>query len=82
MRLLKAIELSNAYLSSDLPNNTWQVMILALAVLCPWGKVPHFSIIPVVRKPHLRSNKENFSVINNNATVIDNILVDDGPVAR
>lgn len=57
-------------------------MILALAVLCPWGKVPHFSIIPVVRKPHLRSNKENFSVINNNATVIDNILVDDGPVAR
>lgn len=57
-------------------------MILALAVLCPRGKVPHFSIISVVREPHLRSNKENLSVINNNTTVIDNILVDDGPVAK
>jgi hypothetical protein len=54
-------------------------VIFILPVLLPWGEVAEFSIVAIVGKPHLRSNKQNLSIVNDYSAVIYDILVDDRP---
>jgi len=50
-------------------------------MLHPGGKVSEFTIISVVREPHLWPNEEDLLVVNDDAAVVNNVLVDDGPVS-
>ena len=55
-------------------------MILDLAVLHPWCKIPHFPVVPVVRQPHLGADMQDLVVVDDHSTIIDDILVHDWPV--
>ena len=50
-------------------------------MLHPWREVSKFSIVSVVSKPHLGSDEGNLSIIDNHATVVDDILVYDWPIS-
>ena len=55
-------------------------MVFPLSMSSPGSKVTEFAIIPVIGQPHLRTNEENFLVVNDDSTVVDHILVDYRPV--
>ena len=57
-------------------------MVLSLAMFCPWREVAHLAVIPVVRQPHFWTNEEDLTVMDDNSTVIDDILVNDRPGRR
>lgn len=46
----------------------------------PRREISQLAIISVIGHPHLRSNKENFTIVNNNATVVNDALVGNRPV--
>lgn len=52
-------------------------MILPLAMLHPRGEVPHLAVVTIVSKPHLRTDEEDLLVVDDNATVVDYVLVYD-----
>jgi len=41
----------------DVLNDSREEMILPLSVLHPGSKVPHFTVISIIREPHLRANE-------------------------
>ena len=54
-------------------------MVLYLPMLSPMGKISELAIISVVRKPHLRTNVQYFTIVNDDTTIIDDIFVNNGP---
>jgi hypothetical protein len=48
-------------------------------MLHPWCEVTQLAIISVISQPHLRSNEKDLVVVNNYATVIDYVLMNNGP---
>ena len=57
-------------------------MIFHLSMFHPRCEVSHFTIIAVVREPHLRADVENLPTVDDYATVVDDILVDHRPCYR
>jgi hypothetical protein len=57
-----------------------QEMIFVLARPCPRCEIPELAIVAVVGKPHLRSYEKNLSVVCNDATVVDHVLMHHRPV--
>lgn len=45
----------------------------------PWRKISEFTIVPVISHPHFRPDQENLSIVDDHPTIIDNVLVHDGP---
>lgn len=54
-------------------------MVFGLSVLRPWREVSQFAVVAVVSHPHLRADKQDLSVVDDNAAVVDDILVRHGP---
>lgn len=67
------------YLFSNCLNDSRKIVVLPLARFHPRCKVPQFSIIPIIRQPHLGPNEKNLAIMNNDAAIVDDILVDDRP---
>lgn len=68
------------YLSCYRLDDPWEIMVLGFTMLHPWGEVSQFSIISRVSHPHLRANEKNFVIIDDNPTIVDHVLVYDGPL--
>ena len=45
----------------------------------PRSKIAQLSIVSVIRKPHLRPNEKDLAVVNNHSTIVDYVLVNNGP---
>jgi len=56
-------------------------VVFPLLMLHPRGKVSKFTIVSVVREPHLWPNEQNLLVVDDDAAVVNDVLVDDGPVS-
>ena len=54
-------------------------MVFPLAVLHPRCEVAHFTIISVIREPHLGADKDNFFVMYDDPAVVNYILVYNRP---
>ncbi len=54
-------------------------MVLPLPMFHPWRKISEFTIVSIVSQPHFRPNQKNLSIVDDHPTVIDNVLVHDGP---
>ena len=54
-------------------------MILTLMRFHPWSEVPEFAVVSAVRHPHLWTNENDFAIVDDYATVIDDIPVHDRP---
>jgi len=68
-----------AYLTRNITDYAREIVILPLAVFHPWCEVPHLTIIAVVSQPHLRTDEKDLATVKNDATIVDNILMDHGP---
>ena len=60
-------------------NDTGQIVIFYLPMLLPRCKVSQFSIVPIIRHPHLWTNMKDLAVIDDDTAVVDHIFVDDRP---
>lgn len=60
-------------------DDTREVVILSLPMLRPWREIPHLPIIPVVCQPHFRANVQNFLAIDDDSTVVYDVLMNDRP---
>ena len=67
------------YLSGNSMDDPRQVMVLHLPMLHPRRKIPHLPVIPIVRQPHLRANVQDLVPVDDDSTVVDDVLVDNGP---
>ena len=45
----------------------------------PWGEVAHLAVVPVVGEPHFGSDEEDLVIVNDDAAVVYDVLVDNGP---
>ncbi len=54
-------------------------MVLSLTMLLPWCEVTHFPIITVIGEPHLWTDQDDFAVVNNDTTIVVDVLVNNGP---
>lgn len=54
-------------------------MIFPLSVFRPRSKITEFTIVPVIREPHLGSNKQNFAIMYNDTAVIDDVFMHNWP---
>ena len=68
------------YLASNSLDDARHIMVLNLTVLHPRREPPKLAVIPVIRHPHLRADQQNLATMNNNAAVVDHILVHDRPI--
>jgi len=66
-------------LTSDFGDHLGEVEVLDLLRLLPRREPPQFAVVPVVGEPKLRSDEEDLLVEHDDAAVVDDILVDDGP---
>jgi hypothetical protein len=48
-------------------------------MLVPRSEIPKFAIVSIVSQPHLWTDEEDLSVVNDDSTVVDHILVHDWP---
>jgi len=55
------------------------MMIFPLAMFHPRSEITQFSIVSIVGKPHLRSNEKDLAVVDNHSTIVDYVLVNNGP---
>ena len=69
-------------LSGDVGNNTREPVLLRAAVLDPGREPAQLAVVAVVGHPHLWSDEENATVVDEDAAVVDYILVRDGPAWR
>ncbi len=67
------------YLTSDRLDNSRQIMVLSLTMLLPRCEVTHFPIITVIGEPHLWTDQDDFAVVNNDTTIVVDVLVNNGP---
>ena len=56
-----------------------KVMVLPLSVFHPRSEIPELTVVPVIREPHLWSNKQYFAIMYNNAAVVYDVFMDDRP---
>jgi len=68
-----------SYLASNRLNDSGEIMVLPLTRLLPRSEVPQLAIIPIIGKPHLWAYKQNLLVMNNDTTIVDHVLVNNGP---
>lgn len=61
-------------------NKSREIEIFDLPVLVPRGEVTQLSVIPIISKPHLWTNEEDFAVENDDSTVVCYALVNYWPV--
>ena len=54
-------------------------MILTLMRFHPWSEVPEFTVVSSICHPHLWTNENDFAIVNDYATVVDNVFVHDRP---
>ena len=69
----------NTNLTSNTLDHPWKIVVFSLTMFCPWSEVAHLAVIPVIRQPHLWPNKEDLTVVNDNSTVVDDVLVNHRP---
>ena len=69
----------HAYLTGNLCDDAWQVVVLNLTMLHPRSEVAHLPVVTVIGQPHLRANMQDLVVVNDYATVVDNVLMHDWP---
>lgn len=62
-------------LASDVPNNVLQVVLLNVPGTHPRGKIAHLSVVSIVCERHLGTYKEHFTVVDQNAAVITDIVM-------
>lgn len=62
-------------LSSDGLHDPGQVMILPFAGFHPRREIAQFTIIPIVREPHLGAYEQYLAIMGDHATVIYHVLV-------
>lgn len=68
------------HLTRDSMDYTREVVVLDLSVLHPRREVSHLSVISVVREPHFRAYVEDLSAVNDDTTIVDDVLVDHWPI--
>jgi hypothetical protein len=51
-------------------------------MLRPWRKPTELPVVTVVGEPHLGTNEEDATVVNDDSAVVDDVLVGDGPAKR
>ena len=68
------------HLASNGVYHSRKVVVLPLAMFLPRCEVAHLTIVAIVCKPHLWSNQEDFTVVDDDATVVIDVLVDNGPM--
>jgi len=56
-------------------------MVFPLSMPGPGSEVAELAVVPVIRQPHLRSDEENFLVVNDHTAVVVYVLVVYWPVA-
>ena len=54
-------------------------MVFHLPMFLPWGEVAHLAVVPVVGEPHFGSDEEDLVIVNDDAAVVYDVLVDNGP---
>ena len=54
-------------------------MVLYLAMFHPRREVPHLPVVSVVREPHLWANVQDLASVDNDSTVVDDVLMNDRP---
>lgn len=69
-------------LSSHGLNDSWKVMIFALLLSRPRSEVTELAVVSVICQPHLRTDEDNFLVVNDDLTVVVHILVYNWPSKR
>jgi aspartokinase-like uncharacterized kinase len=69
----------NTDLTRDALDHSWKIVVFSLAMFCPGREVAHLTVIPVIGQPHLWPNEEDLTVMDDNSTVVDDVLVNDGP---
>ena len=69
----------NTNLTSNALDHSWEIMVFSLTVFCPLREVAHLAVIPVIRQPHFWPNEEDLTVVDDNSTVVDDVLVNDRP---
>jgi hypothetical protein len=65
-------------LSGHVGDHLGQVVLLGLLVLLPRREPPQFAVVAVVGHPHLGADQEDLFVEEDDAAVVDDVLVDDG----
>lgn len=68
-----------AHLSSNLRNHPWKPELFGLPVLHPRCEPAELAVVAVVGEPHLRADEQDASVVNDDATIVDDVAVNDGP---
>ena len=51
-------------------------------MLHPRSKPSRFSVVSIVCEPHFWSNQENLAIVKDDSTIVDDVLVHDGPIER
>jgi hypothetical protein len=69
----------NTNLTSNALDHSWKIVVFSLTMFCPWREVAHLAVIPVIRQPHFWPNEEDLTVVDDNSTVVDDVLVNDRP---
>jgi hypothetical protein len=69
----------NTYLTCNCLDHSWKIVVLNLTMFRPRREVAHLAVIPVIRQPHLWPNEEDLTVVDDNSTVVYDILVNDRP---
>jgi hypothetical protein len=69
-------------LSGNSLDDPRKIMVLPLSVPGPRSEVAELAVITIVRQPHLRPDKEDFLVVNDDSAVVVYVLVDYRPATR
>ena len=62
-------------LPSDIANDAFQVVVFDLSYSLPGGEKPHFSVVSIIRKPHLGSDEEDLLVVEHHTAIVPYISV-------
>lgn len=66
-------------LSRELPDHIRESEVVRLSFTRPGGEIPHLPIVPIVCKPHLGSDEEDASIVEQQSTVVQDRAVQHWP---
>jgi hypothetical protein len=72
----------NSNLTRHIGDDFGEVELLGLLVLHPGRKPTELAVVAVVRKPHFGADEEDLLVEDDDAAIVDDVLVDDGPIEK
>jgi hypothetical protein len=67
-------------LTRHIGDDLGEVELLGLLVLHPGREPAELAVVAVVRKPHLGADEEDLLVEDDDAAIVDDVLVHDGPI--